>query len=548
MGKLIGIDLGERTVRAAVLDSGKPVLLAQQSCNPEESLAIRLMKIAEAAQLRLGEPITSASIALPASWEDDKRQQVLEACKKAGLHDSRKPGDLRLISSLGALAMADYCGPGGSWEEAQFVLVVRLEECLEAAVAESGSNYIDLAACQVDSSLSSGSFYGRLAYALANAFLHSCRIDVRSDAAAMAKLQQAAKEAARQLKSEPKTVVSIPDLAPGIPLRIQVTREQFLKMTQDLTVRLLKIIHKLIKRARDQQGMPNLKIQRILLAGDTPNIYGIAEMLRADFEGAQDSSADPALGIVFGAAYQTGLRSGVHDVLLMEQYLHALHLEAQLPLLPSCTAVPYTAKYRLAKNGRTSGVITLAKTSPDCASPVQHVKYIISGIPKESDNDPGIELTVNIDRNGIWALQATDIAGKQVLPVAPAGDDDAALELLPMLFREPSQEDFRKLEEATVKKMLPVFDNLVRAWNQPTTDSAYKKGVELTLKELRNVFREMGAEFYGSAGESFDPNIHEAVVHIYDGTRGENEISLVIEHGVRMHGKILRYAKVQVAN
>ena len=106
----------------------------------------------------------------------------------------------------------------------------------------------------------------------------------------------------------------------------------------------------------------------------------------------------------------------------------------------------------------------------------------------------------------------------------------------------------QKQEEEWIRKMLPVYDNLDRALKQPTSDAAYQKGVQLTMKELEKIFGEMGVEFFGQVGERFDPNVHNAVVHVYDGSRGENEISQVIERGVRHWGRILRFATVQVAN
>ena len=99
-----------------------------------------------------------------------------------------------------------------------------------------------------------------------------------------------------------------------------------------------------------------------------------------------------------------------------------------------------------------------------------------------------------------------------------------------------------------VAKLLPVYDNLERALNQPTEDAAYKKGVEMTMTELVKIFAGLGVEIFGNVGETFDPNFHNAVMHIEDENFGENTICQVFQKGFKIGDKIVRFAMVQVAN
>jgi len=99
-----------------------------------------------------------------------------------------------------------------------------------------------------------------------------------------------------------------------------------------------------------------------------------------------------------------------------------------------------------------------------------------------------------------------------------------------------------------VAKMLPVYDNLERALNQPTEDAAYKKGVELTMTELVKILNGLGVEIFGEKGDAFDPNLHNAVMHIDDETLEENTISQVFQKGFKIGDKVVRFAMVQVAN
>ena len=100
----------------------------------------------------------------------------------------------------------------------------------------------------------------------------------------------------------------------------------------------------------------------------------------------------------------------------------------------------------------------------------------------------------------------------------------------------------------TIGKLLPVYDNLERALNQPTEDAAYKKGVEMTMNELVKIFTSLGVEIFGEAGDSFDPNLHNAVMHIDDENLGENTLSMVFQKGFKIGDKVIRFAMVQVAN
>jgi len=99
-----------------------------------------------------------------------------------------------------------------------------------------------------------------------------------------------------------------------------------------------------------------------------------------------------------------------------------------------------------------------------------------------------------------------------------------------------------------IAKLLPVYDNLERALSQNTEDTAYKKGVEMTMTQLVSIFESMGVEIFGEKGDIFDPNLHNAVMHTEEEGAPENTITLVFQKGFKMGDKIIRFAMVQVAN
>ena len=99
-----------------------------------------------------------------------------------------------------------------------------------------------------------------------------------------------------------------------------------------------------------------------------------------------------------------------------------------------------------------------------------------------------------------------------------------------------------------IEKLLPVYDNLERALNQSTEDAAYKKGVEMTMTQLVGILNGMGVEIYGTNGDLFDPNLHNAVMHVEEEGVEESTITQVFQKGFKLGDKIIRFAMVQVAN
>ncbi len=107
---------------------------------------------------------------------------------------------------------------------------------------------------------------------------------------------------------------------------------------------------------------------------------------------------------------------------------------------------------------------------------------------------------------------------------------------------------YADIKAETAEKFLPVYDNLERALAQQTADEAYKKGVEMTMNQLIGVMEKLGVTRYGETGETFDPQIHNAVMHIEDDSLEANVIAEVFQKGFRLGEKVIRFAMVKVAN
>ena len=119
-------------------------------------------------------------------------------------------------------------------------------------------------------------------------------------------------------------------------------------------------------------------------------------------------------------------------------------------------------------------------------------------------------------------------------------------------YRKRSQKEkdnlYTEIRSETVEKFLPVYDNLERALAQETQDAAFKKGVEMTMNQLVSVMEKLGVESFGAAGDHFNPQLHNAVMHIEDESLGENVIAEVFQKGFKVGEKVVRFAMVKVAN
>ena len=137
---------------------------------------------------------------------------------------------------------------------------------------------------------------------------------------------------------------------------------------------------------------------------------------------------------------------------------------------------------------------------------------------------------------------------------SPQGASDAYLRLLAEYdnYRKRSQKEkdslYADIKADTVTKFLPVYDNLVRALKQGTEDEAYRKGVEMIMNQFCSTLEKLGVTKTESLGQKFDPKFHNAVMHVEDDEKGENEIVEVFQEGLMLGDKVIRFGMVKVAN
>ena len=143
---------------------------------------------------------------------------------------------------------------------------------------------------------------------------------------------------------------------------------------------------------------------------------------------------------------------------------------------------------------------------------------------------------------------------EEAKPAADAAMNDKYLRLCAEYdnYRKRSQKEkdalYGEVKASALKSFLPVYDNLVRALKQSTEDEAYKKGVEMIMAEFKKTMEKLGVTEMDCLGKTFDPAFHNAVMHVEDETKGENEIVEVFQQGFMLGDKVIRFAMVKVAN
>ena len=170
---------------------------------------------------------------------------------------------------------------------------------------------------------------------------------------------------------------------------------------------------------------------------------------------------------------------------------------------------------------------------------------------KKEQAAPETEQTT-VDTEPVEEVQTPDPAAEAAAKLAEQEDKFLRLAAEYDNFRKRTAKEretlWTEVKANTAAAFLPVYDNLERAIKQETADEAYKKGVEMTMNQLKEVFASLGIEEIPALGQSFDPNLHNAVMHIDDENFGENEIAEVFQAGFRCGEKVIRFSMVKVAN